>query len=65
MIKINMEMPENCEKCRMVDEEFAYCHAKGNQNSWECWDELDNGKNKRPSWCPLIEVQENENKGNN
>ena len=55
MIIIDMEMPLNCNKCRMVDEEFIYCHAKGDQNSWECWDKLDNGENERPNWCPLKE----------
>ena len=65
MIKIDMEMPENCEKCRMVDSEFIYCHAKKDINAWECWDELDTGQKRRPSWCPLIEVQENEIKGDN
>lgn len=65
MIKINMEMPRNCKNCRMVDEEFIYCHAKGDIQAWECWHDLDNGEDKRPSWCPLIGVDSDEVKGNN
>lgn len=65
MIKINMEMPQNCKNCRMVDEEFIYCHAKGDMHAWECWHDLDNGEDKRPSWCPLIGVDSDEVKGNN
>lgn len=65
MIKIDMKMPRNCKGCRMVDEEFIYCHAKDKIRSWECWDRLDNGEDKRPSWCPLIGVDSDEIKGNN
>lgn len=39
MIIIDMEMPKNCNECRMVDEEFAYCHARNEINPWEVWDE--------------------------
>lgn len=56
MIIIDMEMPKNCQECRMVDEEFAYCHARNEINPWEIWDEQDK-ETERPSWCPLIEVK--------
>ena len=59
MIMIDMEMPKNCNECRMVDDEFEYCHGKEVTHSRSDWLELnDYTKNKtKPDWCPLIEVK--------
>ena len=70
MIKINMEMPKSCYDCRMVDDEFGYCHAvdvialgkRGHYNG-ELWKYEDN--HTKPEWCPLIEDKDYETQGNN
>lgn len=69
MIMIDMEMPASCRDCRMIDEEFGYCHGIDISNqigmnhvSFEAWDH--SKANTKPSWCPLIEVKD-ESKGNN
>ena len=53
MIQIDMEMPKNCRTCPMV------------RVSLESWCVLHDGVpahvtdfNKRPDWCPLVEVKE-------
>ena len=60
MLQINydMDMPKTCSECPLIDEEFYYCHGRKEYSVWEVQDiyrhDLD-----RPSWCPLIEVNNN------
>lgn len=65
MVIIDMEMPQSCRQCRMIDDEFGYCHATGNKTAgkvtFELWD--CGQKGIKPDWCPLIEVN-NESKRN-
>jgi len=53
MIKIDMEMPENCEDCRFL------LHISNNATCYAsvALQEIDDIEIK-PVWCPLIEVKE-------
>ena len=55
MIKIEFdkEMPQGCDYCSLMDEEFHYCHGRLCSVAWECDDYYE----IRPNWCPLIEVK--------
>ena len=45
-----MEMPESCYKCPMANDDFYLCGATEKY--------LDNNsEERRPDWCPLIEVE--------
>jgi len=45
-----MEMPNNCQECACINDEYFYCQAVGRQPQDE------NIISRRPDWCPLIEV---------
>lgn len=51
-------MPESCADCRMVDDEFEYCHGRQVTHSKSDWLELSKyvDEKSKPDWCPLIEV---------
>lgn len=51
MVKIDMEMPENCEECRFQTD-AGFCSAKPKDF---CGYTLDQG---RQIWCPLMEVKD-------
>ena len=44
------EMPNNCQECVCINDEYFYCQAVGRQPQDE------NVISRRPDWCPLIEV---------
>ena len=46
-----MEMPNNCQECVCINDEYFYCQAVGRQPQDE------NVISRRPDWCPLVEVQ--------
>lgn len=43
-------MPENCQECVCLNDEYFYCQAVGRQPQDE------NVVSRRPDWCPLVEV---------
>ena len=43
-------MPENCQECVCLNDEYFYCQVVGRKPSDE------NIVNKRPDWCPLVLV---------
>ena len=45
-----MEMPNNCQECVCINDEYFYCQAVGRQPQDE------NIISQRPDWCPLVEV---------
>ena len=45
------EMPNNCQECVCINDEYFYCQAVGRQPQDE------NVVSRRPDWCPLVEVQ--------
>jgi len=45
-----MEMPNNCQECVCINDEYFYCQAVGRQPQDE------NIISRRPDWCPLVEV---------
>ena len=49
LIKIK-KMPENCQECFCLNDEYFYCQAMSRKPSDE------NVIKKRPDWCPLIEI---------
>ena len=44
------EMPENCQECVCLNDEYFYCQAVGRQPQDE------NVISRRPDWCPLVAV---------
>lgn len=44
------EMPENCQECVCLNDEYFYCQAVGRQPQDE------NVISRRPDWCPLVWV---------
>ena len=44
------EMPNNCQECVCINDEYFYCQAVGRQPQDE------NVVSRRPNWCPLVEV---------
>lgn len=48
-IDFDIDMPQSCDYCPLLDEEFHYCHGRLCSTAWEC----DDYKTKRPEWCPL------------
>ena len=44
------EMPENCQECFCLNDEYFYCQAMSRKPSDE------NVIQRRPDWCPLIEI---------
>jgi len=46
------EMPNNCQECVCINDEYFYCQAVGRQPQDE------NIISRRPDWCPLIDVHE-------
>ena len=44
------EMPNNCQECVCINDEYFYCQAVGRQPQDE------NVISQRPDWCPLVEV---------
>lgn len=59
MIRIDLDarMPQGCDYCSLIDEEFHYCHGRLGGAAWECNDY----KETRPEWCPLTEIRKKEN----
>ena len=45
-----MDMPNNCQECECINDEYFYCQAVGRQPQDE------NIISRRPDWCPLVEV---------
>ena len=45
-----MEMPNNCQECACINDEYFYCQAVNRKPKDE------NVISRRPDWCPLIEV---------
>ena len=43
-------MPENCQECVCLNDEYFYCQVVGRKPSDE------NIVNTRPDWCPLVEI---------
>ena len=62
MVIINMDMPKSCANCRMVDDEFMYCHGKEVTHQKSDWLEVakyvDN--KTKPDWCHLKEYKPKE-----
>ena len=68
MIKIDMEMPKNCNECPFIDEEMGGCNASGEPGftcfvgiqkvelvTWDEWKrKVRSGRDPR---CPLIDEQ--------
>lgn len=57
MIQIDMDMPKNCDDCKLLEwaligDDPPYCNVTGKY--------VYCGNTQRPSWCPLIEVKEKE-----
>lgn len=52
-LELDTDMPQGCDYCPLMDEEFHYCHGKLCNLAWEC----DDYKEVRPEWCPLLEVR--------
>ena len=53
-VKINMEMPKSCDKCRFVwPKRYDVCCLADKEHKIIQQKEID-----RPSWCPLQEVKE-------
>ena len=55
-VKINMEMPTSCAKCK-----FGRLERDPDNPRWFCISEYKYYRifpTKRPSWCPLQEVKE-------
>jgi len=46
----NMEMPNNCQECVCINDEYFYCQAVNRKPKDE------NIISRRPDWCPLAEV---------
>ena len=44
------EIPNNCQECVCINDEYFYCQAVGRQPQDE------NVVSRRPDWCPLVEV---------
>lgn len=58
-----MEMPKNCDECRMVEGgDDWFCHAadKWFDDEWFVWPQYEDGylDTSKPLNCPLIEVTE-------
>ena len=52
-----MEMPQNCNGCPLFESKYHFhgCLAKPKSiNNMDMWNFVDD----RPTWCPLIEVEE-------
>lgn len=47
-----IRMPDCCEVCACLNDEYFYCQASGRKPADE------NITTTRPAWCPLIEVEE-------
>ena len=45
-----IEMPNNCQECICINDEYFYCQAVGRQPQDE------NVVSRRPDWCPIMEV---------
>lgn len=45
----DMDMPFNCDRCRLKDTRYHECKVK--------WKKLSLYDNSRPVWCPLVEVE--------
>ena len=59
MIKIDIDMPKECGTCPLQHDEMEYCKIDALKRMvYEYY-------SKRPEWCPLIEVDNNEIEGNN
>ena len=50
MVKIDMEMPKNCEECRFHQPYVCIAALIVSDN--------EQGKEERPNWCPLMEVKD-------
>lgn len=44
------EMPNNCQECVCINDEYLYCQAVGRKPQDE------NVISRRPDWCPLAEI---------
>ena len=44
------DMPNNCQECVCINDEYFYCQAVGRQPQDE------NVVSRRPNWCPLSDV---------
>lgn len=44
------EMPENCQECVCLNDEYFYCQAVGRKPQDE------NVISRRPDWCPIVYV---------
>lgn len=51
MVKIDIKMPESCEKCPCYHDEYEACKVKKRKLNW-----IEYLKGK-PEWCPLIEAK--------
>lgn len=54
MIQIDMEMPESCCECGFCRNIFGDYECFANK----CWGNVMYDIQKKPEWCPLIEVKE-------
>ena len=61
-VKIDMEMPKSCYRCRFCDADndllLAYCYAKFNHPFPIKLTEDISELKERQGWCPLQEVKE-------
>ena len=62
MIAINISMPTSCNKCPCYyATEGAFeniCQAKNCENWEEAMVTIDNIQVKKPDWCPLIDLKQ-------
>jgi hypothetical protein len=45
----DMEMPFSCDRCRLLDRSHHECRVK--------WKRVSEFVERKPKWCPLIEVE--------
>ncbi len=66
MIKIELDipMPQACVGCFLLDDEFEYCHGHLPEGTRELYSYLYTVPYTKPDWCPLKEVND-ENQRNN
>lgn len=44
----DMMLPFSCDRCRLKDRHYGECKVK--------WKKISDYEERRPRWCPLIEV---------
>lgn len=56
-LELDIQMPEACVGCFLLDDEFEYCHGHLVNDCTELRPYLRTIPYTKPEWCPLIEVK--------